>query len=482
MKKTLLMERVMDQVRLAVIEDGALCELYIKRPDAENLSGNIYVGRVQNVQPGINAAFVDIGMEKNGFLSAADIRLFARGDRALSQMLGKARIENIARPGQLMLVQAVRSQPGAKGPRLSCHVTLPGRLMVLMGGVVYVGVSRKIDDPAERERLKAAGQALVHGSGDGVILRTAARGAEDEALREEYERLSRLYAEMRRRAECSAAPKLLYDDNDLALRVVRDMLDGDVEAVWTDDDSCYESLLAHARTLAPALSDRIHRHEGQTPLFDLYRVDTQSEKALDRFVWLKSGASLVIDEAEALTAVDVNTGRRGGRRDADEAILQTNLEAARELMRQLRLRDLGGIIIADFIDMRGEDDRQQLMTLLRELACRDSNRTTVVDITPLGLVELTRRRSRQSLHSQLTRACAVCGGSGCVPSHEATARKALRDVWRRRRGGNATALAIEAEGAVCGWIKRIGLPEGGKVDIRPTEELGAGEYRITPLI
>lgn len=481
MKRMLLMERVMDQTRLAVVEDDLLCELYQQTPNADNLSGNIYLGRVENVLPGMNAAFVDIGTGKNGFLGAGDIRLFARDDRALATLLGKARIEQLVRPGQQLLVQVIRSQPGAKGPRLSCYVTLPGRLMVLLAGVDYVGVSRKIADADERARLRELGLSLTEGGQDGVILRTAAHGVSEEHLRSEYALLKAQWADMKGRAEFMRAPKLVYDDNDLALHAVRDMLAEDVETVWADDQLCYERLLACANVMAPNLSDRIRLHAGETPLFDLYRVDAQIDRALQRHVWLKSGGSLVIDETEALTVVDVNTGKNTGKRDADDTILAANCEAARELMRQLRLRDIGGMIVVDFIDMRRPGDRETLMQALRECAANDRNRTRVVDMTALGLVELTRKRVRQSLSRQMNHVCANCEGNGRVPSHETTARRALRQLWRRRRCGDDTALCLEAAPAVCGWIKKIGIPEGGAVMLSPTEAVGEGEYRLTPL-
>ena len=477
MKQTLLMERVADETRLAVIEEGALCELYCQRPDAENLSGNIYLGRVENVLPGMNAAFVDIGMEKNGFLSAGDIRLFAQGDRELATALGRARIEKLARPGQEILVQAVKSQPGAKGPRLSCHITLPGRRMVLLAGVNYVGVSRKIGDPDERNRLRELGLALTEGTGDGLILRTAADGVSRETLQAEFDGLSRTWEDLRRRGQYISAPKLLHDDNDLVMRAVRDMLSDDVEALWVDDSDCLELLQVRASALAPEYADRIRLHEGSTPLFDLYRVDSQLDKSLQKYVWLDNGGSLVIEETEALTVVDVNTGKNTGRRDADETILKNNLEAARELMRQLRLRDIGGIIVADFIDMKREADRQALLDALRECAKRDRNRVDVVGITPLGLVELTRKKARQSLSRQLMHTCSHCGGNGVVPSHETTARRAARELWRRRRGGDTTALLLEAAPPVCGWFRKIGMPEG--IALKPREEMEAGEYRFT---
>jgi len=480
MKQTLLMERVLDQTRLAVIEDDRLCELYIQRPDAENLSGNIYLGRVENVLPGMNAAFVDIGLDKNGFLAADDIRLPAQGDRELSQALGRSRIEKLVRSGQQVLVQVVRSQPGAKGPRLSCHLTLPGRTMVLLAGVPYVGVSRKIGEESERERLRRLGQEMTEGTGSGLILRTAARGADPERLRAEYEHLVASHAALLRAAQYGAAPKLVYDDADLVLRSVRDMLNEGVDALWTDDPGCHARLTERARALAPDFEARVRLHEGDIPLFDLYRVDAQLDKALQKYVWLKSGGSLVIEETEALTSVDVNTGKNVGRKSSDETILAANCEAARELVRQLRLRDVGGIIIADFIDMRREEDRRALLDVLRECAAGDRENLTVVDMTPLGLVELTRKRTRQSLVRQLTHTCDGCGGNGRVPSHEFTARRALRELWRRRRGGDETPLALEAASPVCGWAGKLGMPGGGRLALKPTEGMGAGEYRLVP--
>lgn len=480
MKRTLLMERVMDQTRLAVVEEGKLCELHIQRPGLENLTGNIYLGRVENALPGMNAAFVDIGLDKNGFLAAGDIGVDVRGDAKLAEELRERRIETLARPGQALPVQVVKAQPGAKGPRLSCHITLPGRLMVLLAGVDYVGVSRRIADPRERERLKGLGLELSSDTGSGMILRTAAQGAPREALAAEHGRLLEAYRDICQRASHAIAPRLLHDDNDLALRAVRDMLNAEVEAVWADGEACYRALSEHASALAPELSDRVRLHEGATPLFDLYRVDAQADKALERYVWLKSGGSLVIEETEALTVVDVNTGKNVGKRAPEETLFKNNCEAAEELMRQMRLRDIGGIVVVDFIDMARKAHRESLLALMRELAARDANRVAIVDITPLGLVELTRKKARQSLSRQMTHTCAHCGGNGAVPSHETTARRALRDLWRRRRGGDLAPLCVEAEPHVCSWLKKLGAPEGGEVWVAERENMEAGEYRIAP--
>ena len=346
-KRTLLLEQVADQTRLAVIEDGALCALFHQSPGSGELAGNIYLGRVENVLPGMNAAFIDIGLDRKGFLAAGE------GDHW--------RIADIAKPGREILVQVVKSQPGAKGPLLSTRLSLPGRLMALLPGERYVGVSKKLGDEAERARLKQIGLVLMERGGAGLIMRTAAAGVVASALESEYAGLVALHARLAAQAEHLIAPRLLHDDNDLALRCVRDMLSEDVEAVWVDDGPLCERVVALAKDLAPGFSGRIKRHEGATPLFDLYRVDAQADRALERYVWLDSGGSLVIDETEALTVIDVNTGKNTGTRDAEATILRTNREAAVELMRQLRLRDIGGIVVVDFIDMKREEDRQALL-------------------------------------------------------------------------------------------------------------------------
>ena len=480
MKQTLLVERVMDETRLAVVEDGQLMELYVERPGMENLSGNIYLGRVENVLPGMNAAFVDIGMDKNGFLAAGDIGVDARGHRALTAALEGARVEKLVRPGSQLLVQVIKSQPGGKGPRLSSHITLPGRLMALLCDVRYVGVSKKISDVAERERLRGLGLSLLDRGGAGLILRTAASGASEDDLRAEYERLSALWTELQNRAVHGVAPRMLHDDNALTLRAVRDRLGENTEALWADGDVLFDELRGLAGALAPAWRDRIQPHKGQMPLFDLYRVDNQASKALQKFVWLKSGGSLVIEETEALTVIDVNTAKNVGKKSAEDTIFRNNCEAAREIMRQLRLRDIGGIVVIDFIDMKDKAHREALLDVLRECAANDGVRVNVVGITALGLVELTRKRARQSLLRQLTHTCSDCGGNGVVPSHETSARRAVREIWRRRRAGESNPMLVEAAPPVCGWLRAIGVPQGGLVYVRPVEGMAAGEYEISP--
>ena len=476
MTRTLLLETLRGETRLAVIEDDRLCELYVERPNADEGVGSIYLGRVENVLPGMNAAFVDIGMEKNGFLYAGDIHV---GDRELQKRLDSLRIERLVRPGQEILVQVVKAQSGQKGHRVSSHLTLPGRTLVLLPEVAYIGVSKKITDSTERERLRGAAKALLGDSAMGLIVRTAAEGVDDAALEREFAGLVTQWRDIARAAEHAIAPKQVYSNNSLTLRCVRDCLDADVDAVWADGQPLYDQLKACADRLAPQWSDRIRLHDSETPLFDLYRVDAQLDKALRKYVWLKSGGSLVIEETEAMTVIDVNTGKFTGKRDLEDTLFRLNCEAAEEIARQLRLRDIGGIVIVDFIDMAERARNDQLLEVLRECFKSDRSRAAVVGMTGLGLVEITRKKARRPLSKQLLHTCSDCGGDGMVLSHETTARRIVREIWRRRRGGETHPMLIEAAEPVIKWLKTIGVPGDGAVYAHKADR-GPGEYDISP--
>ena len=481
MDQVLLIERVMDQTRLAVIEDGALCEVYTQWPDPENVTGNIYVGQVQNVVSGLDAAFIDIGMKKNGFLSGSDIVPRQKNDDNLHPVSRQGRIDRIVHPGDRILVQAVRSQPGAKGPRLSGHITLTGRKTVLLSDAYQVGVSHRIEDEQERRRLTAIGSDMVSDKGCGVILRTAANGASADSLKNEYERLYSEYTDFRRIGDFSAAPKLLHDDNDLLLQIARDRINACVQEVWVDGDQAFDQLTHYMRLMSPEYLSIVKKHSGEVPLFDLFRVESQIGKALERVVRLKNGGTIVIEETEAFVSVDVNTGKYSGGQTADNTIVTTNCEAARELMRQIRLRDLSGIIVVDFIDMKRDQDRKRVLDVLDECARYDRNTVTIVGFTPLGLLELTRKRSRQSLSRQLTRPCCACDGKGRIPSKDVTARSAIRELWKRERRGEEQPLLLEADPAVCSCISSIGIPYKGGVEINAVTGYSDGGFRITTL-
>ena len=471
MRRTLLLESVLGQTRLAVIEDGALCALYCERPDSENLTGNIYLGRVSNVLPGMNAAFVDIGIGKNAFLPASGV---------FTAKPGSARIEALVRPGQELLVQVSKAATGDKGPRVSTEIALAGRTLALLPGSHQVGISQKIDDVDERDRLRNAVTPLVEACGMGVIVRTAAAGLNAGQIAGEMSSLVALWNELVLRAGRSVAPKRLYSDESLALRAVRDMLNDETEAIWTDNPGIFGTLQQHAGILAPEWLERIRLHKGTVPLFDLYSVDGQLDKALQKRVWLKSGGFLFVEETEALTVIDVNTGKFTGRKDLEETVFRLNCEAAEEVVRQLRLRDIGGIVVVDFIDMKGSGHREALLALLRECAARDRNRTTVVGITGLGLVEITRKRARQPLSRQLLHPCEACGGSGMVWSHETLARRILREIWRRRWMGEDNPILVTAGSPVAGWLASIGAPAGGDVYVAADESISDGSFSIQP--
>ena len=476
--REILLERVQNQTRLAVIEDRRLCEIHYERGSQAKLAGNIYAARVQNVLPGMNAAFVDIGLRKNGFLYAGDICFDTRDQQELKDRLESARIEKMLRPGQSIVVQVVKEPGGSKGPRVSGSITLPGRLAVLLPTIRYAGVSKKITDPVERDRLFAVAQRLSETHGAGVIIRTAGEGASQEQIEADYQRLLRMWTDIEKRAKHSAQPRLIQSDGSLALRAVRDMLDDSVSAIRTDDALLYDELCHWARTLTPEYADRISLHEGEMPLFDLMRVDHQLEQAFGRIVHLKSGGNLVIDETEAMTVIDVNTAKFTGKKSLSETIFRLNCEAAEEIARQLRLRDLGGIVLIDFIDMDAPQEREALLEHLRQALRNDRNRTNVLGMTALGLVEMTRKKARQPLNKLLMRDCSACLGSGREWTHESVAYQAVRELWRRRRAGDTTAYVIRTGEKVAGWIDTIGLPEGGRTAL----EIDGGNvsYEILP--
>lgn len=476
-RKELLIERVMDQTRLAVLEGGKLCELYCERGGRTKLAGNIYAGRVQNVIPGMNAAFVDIGLKKNGFLYAGDIGVDTRGQDQLAHQLMQARIERMLSPGQMIVVQVIKEAGGGKGPRLSCNLSLPGRLSVLLPGLRYAGVSKKIEDAAERDRLFAIARDLSQSHGAGMIVRTAGEGAAAEEIARDYRRLLNDWQRIVLQAQHSARPRLIQADGDLVLRAVRDMLDESVDRICADDPQLYRQLQDCAGALTPALADRIELHRSEVPLFDLMRVDHQLETAFARQVRLRSGGTLIIDETEAMTVIDVNTAKFTGKKSLEETVFRLNCEAAREIARQLRLRDIGGIVIIDFIDMERAEDREKLLEVLRAQLQGDANRTNVLGMTALGLVEMTRKKLRMPLSRQYTRACGNCMATGREWSSETLAYQAVRELWRRRRAGDETAYVLCAGEPVAERIEKIGLPAGAPARVEIRAGLPAFELR-----
>ena len=464
MKRVMILERVANQTRLAVMEDNRLCEIYYERAGHAKLAGNIYAGRVQNVLPGMNAAFVDIGLNKNAFLYAGDICIDTRGEDALQSQLENARIEKMLRPGQMIVVQVVKEPGGSKGPRITGNVTMPGRFCVLLPTIAYAGVSRKIADSAERDRLFSLANRLSGENGAGIIVRTAAEDMPLEAIEADYMRLLRMWKKIQTAGSHSARPRLIQNDGSIVQRAVRDMLDEDIFAIRTDDPGIYGELKDAAGLLAPEYAERIELLNTETPLFDLLRVDAQLEHAFDRHVYLKSGGTIVIDETEAMTVIDVNTGKFTGKKSLEDTIFQINCEAADEIARQLRLRDIGGIVIIDFIDMDVPENRDKLIGHLKTALENDPNRTNVLGMTALGLVEMTRKKVRKPLSRQLLRDCSACKGTGREFTFESLAYRILREIWRKRRMGDKLCYRIAADQRVIDWIADIGIPENCVLD------------------
>ncbi len=404
-----------EMTQIALLEGRTLVEHYISRAsdDATQIDGNIYRGRVQNVLPGMEAAFIDIGTPKNAVLYHGDVRYDE--DDVESPTKGQPRIEQLLKPGQTILCQVTKNPIGAKGARLTQEVSLPGRFVVLVPNSTAYGISKRLED-AERKRLRRIVDA-VRPEGHGLIVRTAAAGASEEELANDVARLVEQWESIAGQATKGQGPALLYREPAIAVRVIREELNREYRAVVIDDLALYEQVREYVGAVNPELADRVEYFDPEAealPVFERYHVHEQLHKALDRKVYLPSGGSLVIDRTEALTVIDVNTGKNVGTTNLEETVYRNNLEAAEEVARQLRLRDIGGIIVIDFIDMEIRENRDKVGSALRSALARDKTRTQVFDISELGLVEMTRKRVSEGLIESMSTTCEVCGGRGIV--------------------------------------------------------------------
>jgi ribonuclease E len=405
-----------EMTQIALLEGRTLVEHYVSRAadDTTQIDGNIYRGRVQNVLPGMEAAFIDIGTPKNAVLYRGDVR-YDRDDVEGAPSGREPRIEQVLRPGQMILCQVTKNPIGAKGARLTQEVSLPGRFVVLVPDSSANGISKRLDD-AERKRLRRIVDS-VRPVGHGLIVRTAAAGASAEELRADVERLVGQWEEIAAQSARGQGPALLYREPASAVRVIREELNSEYRAVVIDDRALYEEVRAYVGAVNPELADRVEYYDPEAealPIFERFHVHEQLHKALDRKVYLPSGGSLVIDRTEALTVIDVNTGKNVGSTNLEETVFRNNLEAADEVARQLRLRDIGGIIVIDFIDMEVRENRDKVASALRAALARDKTRTQVFDISELGLVEMTRKRVSEGLIETLSTTCTVCEGRGIV--------------------------------------------------------------------
>ena len=438
-RKIILVSDDGQELRVALVEDGRLAEIYIERPDKKSYLGDIYQGKVENVLGGIDAAFVDFGLEKNGFLYVDEVTTPEGEKRA-------RRIGDALKAGQEVLVQVTKDPMGSKGARLSTKISLAGRYLVYVPGGSGVGVSRRLSQ-GERDRLRDISKELKPKNA-GLIVRTIAEGHGLEDLKRDMQYLSRLWSRLKKKSETVKAPGLVHKEVDISIEVARDLFNDTCESLIVDDPKRHKAIVSFLDKEAPELLPKVHQHTGVEPLFEAYGIEDQIAKALDRRVPLPSGGNLMIDHAEALTVIDVNTGRFTRGKGLEDTITKTNLEAAHEVVRQLRLRDIGGIIIIDFIDMAHAANREMVLATLEAQLETDRTKTYVVELSPLGLVEMTRQNTTDGARGIMTRACPCCSSKGRVLSEETMALAVERRVRALARKSQAKAWLIEINGGV----------------------------------
>ena len=445
MKQEIFINSTPQESRIAIIEDGLLAEFLIERKEEMGIAGNIYKGKVSRVLPGMQAAFVDIGMEKAAFLHASDFSSVPEDVQLITSPGEDVEVEAVPKRvphhrlplekqlsrDEAILVQVAKDPLGTKGARVTSHISLPGRYMVFMPGTKHIGISRRIESEEERTRLKEIAESVLTKHG-GFILRTASEGRSKREIQRDLRFLTILWRRLQKKAEKAAAPSLIHQDLDLIARTIRDFFTADTEQVVIDSAKDHRRIMDFVRQFMPRLKPKIVLYSGAEPLFDRHGIEEKIAKVLDRRVWLRSGGYIIIERTEALTAIDVNTGRFVGKRNQEETIVRTNLESAQEVVRQLRLRNVGGIIIIDFIDMEKESNRKKVYDALRDALKKDKARTNILKISELGLVEMTRQRTRESLENQLLSPCPHCDGRGRIKSAVTVAYDLLRAIKKQQ--------------------------------------------------
>ncbi len=497
------------ETRVALLENRTVQEIFIERAKERGIAGNIYRGRVTKVLPGMQVAFVDIGLDKSGFLHKSDINLTEYGfvpdfgsaneqgdtsepdmdDRAASTTVPKEipPIESILEERQEILVQVIKDPIGTKGTRISSFITLPGRYLVFMPMVKQVGVSRRIEDPAERERLKGIVEE-VRNPAHGCIIRTAAEGASREDLKRDVDFLNRLWEKILAKNEQAKAPELVHRDLDIVLRSLRDLCGRDVDRISIDVADDYQRCVEFINSFIGDPKPSIELYRGFEPIFESNGVEIEIERALGRKVWLKSGGYIVIDQTEALTTIDVNTGKFVGKRSQEETILKTNLEAVKEIVYQLRLRNLGGIIIIDFIDMDKDVSKEKVYKALEQALRTDRSRTNILRVSELGLVEMTRKRTRESLAKLLCQPCPHCEGKGSMKSTKTVCYEIFREIERAtRKKPNVKRIQIEVSQRIADalyeeendYMEKLESERKLKISIKVGKDMPEEEYEVS---
>ncbi len=498
------------EVRVAHLEDGTIVELFINRQDDSDISGNIYKGRVQRVLPGMQAAFVNIGLDQAAFLYVDDIvgdsegefrQLFLDeeaeeengGSAGLSPSSigqhttpkGMGKIEELIVEGQDILVHVAKSPMGTKGARVTTHASLPGRFLVLMPHSDHIGVSRRIEDEAERNRLKG----MVNDLRDdrfGYIVRTASEGVQLDKFEHEMQFLKKLWNSIQRRFERAPSPSLLHQELDVSLRAVRDLLTQEADKLIIDNRSGYQAIVEFLDTFMPAMKSSVELYEESEPIFDAFNLEGDISRALRKKVWLKSGGYIVIEPTEALVAVDVNTGRYVGKHNLEETILKTNLEAVKEIAYQIRLRDIGGIIIIDFIDMEKKTNQEKVFNALKEALRKDRSKTHVLPMSDLGLIQMTRKRIKKSLTNMLCEPCFYCEGEGHLISRKTICYTIYREILREIRSSLAEKFTLRVNpeiadilhGAESGLISSLENRTGKPIEIYPDSDYHLEQFEI----
>jgi len=476
MASELVINVTAQETRLALIENGTIAELYIERTREKGIVGNIYKGKVVRVLPGMQAAFVDIGLEKAAFLYVADVfdaieEYENQLDDAKNNELDEDGpppdyrvlhpIEELLQEGQELLVQVSKEPIGTKGARITSHISLPGRHLVYMPTVDHVGISRRIEDEAERERLREVVERLRQ-QGCGIIVRTAAEGKTEEDLKADIHYLSKVWAEIVRKKEKASVPSLIHADLDVIQKVVRDIVTDDVTRIVVDSKADHDRIVQFMSTFMPKMKSSVELYDEEEPIFDYYGLEVEISRALGRKVWLKSGGYIIIEQTEALTAIDVNTGRFVGKHNLEDTILKTNLEAVKEIAYQLRLRNIGGIIIIDFIDMEKEVNREKVYAALEDALKNDKSKSNILKISELGLVEMTRKRVRESIGRMMCEPCPYCEGRGYVKSKTTVCHEIFREVRREMLDIRGTKVLLTVNPQVADLLydeERRGLEE-----------------------
>ena len=498
MKREILVNASPRETRVAILEDDLLVELLVDRPDARRMVGDVYLGKVEAVLPGIQAAFVNIGTEKAAFLHASDIVVpdaepddddeddddAPGGSRRERRELPP--IQDVLKRGQELVVQVSKEPISTKGPRVTAQVSLAGRFLVYMPFASRVGVSRKIGERSERQRLRAMLTELLPPDAGGVIVRTVSEDATREVFERELNSLINAWKRIKRKNQFLRAPALIHRETNVTRGLVRDVFSSKVDALTVDSRQVYNEIAEYLGGIAPELVERVKLYEGTTPLFDTFEIETEIRDLFKRRCDLPSGGYLIIEQTEALVSVDVNSGRYTGKKDPEKTIFRTNSEAARELARQLRLRDIGGIIVCDFIDMETQSNRDRVLQELRTHLGRDRARTKAFAVSELGLIEMTRQRVRQSHWQSMTESCPTCSGTGRVFTPETIVRRLERAVKRMGAEGRREAVVLRMHPEIAlhvleeerDLLRRLEKVAGFPVEMRDDPLLKPDEYRL----